>query len=91
MPSTVVERTELKCRSRIHGVIKQFEPNGKRYIEVRCKDHWCVDKDEGQVAFHYFDLETGEYSHTKKYRDPVKAVEREARNQNGNNGKVKNQ
>lgn len=88
---TAISRVELKCRSRVHGTIKQFEPNGKRYIEVRCRDHWCADKDEGEVVFHYFDHETGEYSHTKKYRDPVKATEREARNQNGNNGKVINQ
>lgn len=90
MPTTT-SRIELKCRSRTHAVIKQFEPNGKRYIEVRCRDHWCADKDEGEVAFHYFEQDTGKYSHTKKYRDPVKTVEREARNQFGNNGKVINQ
>jgi len=85
--TAVVTRVELKCRSRTHGVIKQYTPTGKKYIEVRCKDHWCVDKNEGEVVFHYFEHETGEYSHTRKYRDPVKAVEREARNQNGNNRK----
>lgn len=87
----VISRIELKCRGDIHGIIKQFEPKGKRYLEVRCKSHWCSDKKEGEVAFHYFDIETGEYSHTKKYRDPNKAAEREARNHNGKNGKVKTQ
>lgn len=87
---TTATRVELRCKGKIHGVKKEY-PDGKVFLEVRCKDHWCTEREPGTVVFHYFDWFTGELSHTKKFRDPIKQSEREARNLNGNNGKVKNQ
>lgn len=66
-----VTSTELRCKSKLQGIIKEF-PNGK-FLEVRCKDKWCAERGTGTVVFHYFDLETGKLDHTVKYRDPRKA------------------
>jgi len=63
---TTATRVEFRCKGKIHGIRKEY-PNGKVYLEVRCKDHWCTEREAGVVAFHYFDPETGELHHTKKY------------------------
>lgn len=63
---------EYKCRSRIHAIKKDFPCGDGRvsYLEVRCKDKWCGDRINGEVVFHYFDIETGILHHTKKYKEP---------------------
>lgn len=82
-------RIELRCRSRRQGIIKEY-PDGKRLLEIRCKDHWCADKADGAVVIHYFNVDTGELDHTSRYRDPAKAQERTSSKTNGQNGKVRN-
>ena len=60
---------QLRCRSKLQGIIKEY-PNGKKLLEVRCKDKWCAERGAGVVVLHYFNVETGELDHTKRYRDP---------------------
>jgi len=67
--TVAVERTEFRCRGKIHGVKKAY-PNGEVYLEVRCKDHWCTEREPNTVVFHYYDWETGEMHHTQKYSNP---------------------
>lgn len=55
---------QLRCRSSIHGIVK----NG--LLEVKCK-HWYCTRGNA-ITFHYFDLETGELVETKQYKDPNK-------------------
>lgn len=66
-----VSAIELRCRSKLQGIIKEY-PDGRKLLEVRCKDKWCAERGTGMVVFHYFDMETGELNHTQKYRDPRK-------------------
>lgn len=66
---TAVLAIQLRCRSRLQGIIKEY-PNGRRLLEVRCKDKWCADRKAGVVVLHYFNVETGELDHTNKFRDP---------------------
>lgn len=70
MSSSVYQRIEFRCGSKVHAVRKEF-PNGKVFLEVRCKDKWCADRITGEVAFHYYDIETGVLDHTTKYKDPI--------------------
>ena len=71
-----VSSTELRCRSKLQGIIKEY-PGGRKLLEIRCKDKWCAERGAGMVVFHYFDIETGELDHTQKYRDPRKPVNAE--------------
>ncbi|AMB17237.1 hypothetical protein PBI_ROPE_23 [Mycobacterium phage Rope] len=64
--TVAVSRVEYRCKGKVHGVRKVY-PDGKVYVEIRCKDHWCTDREPGVVVFHYFDPETGELHHTQKY------------------------
>jgi hypothetical protein len=66
---TAVLTMQLRCRSKLQGIIKEY-PDGKKLLEVRCKDKWCAERGAGVVVLHYFNVETGELDHTKKYRDP---------------------
>jgi hypothetical protein len=61
---------QLRCKGKLHGIIREY-PNGDRFLEVRCKDNWCVDRGKNEVVFHYYDLQSGELRKTKNYRDPV--------------------
>lgn len=63
---TAAARVEYRCKGKVHGVRKRY-PNGEEYVEMRCKDHWCTDRETGVVVMHYFNPETGELHHTKKY------------------------
>lgn len=60
---------QLRCRSKLQGIIKEY-PDGKKLLEVRCKDKWCAERGAGVVVLHYFNVSTGELDHTKRYRDP---------------------
>jgi hypothetical protein len=66
---TAVAPIQLRCRSKLQGILKDY-PDGKRLLEVRCKDKWCADRGAGIVVLHYFNVETGELDHTKKFREP---------------------
>lgn len=68
--SSALQRIEYRCEGKLHGVRKEY-PNGKVYLEVRCKDNWCADRGIGEVVMHYFDIETGLLDHTRKFKDPV--------------------
>lgn len=68
----VATRIELRCKGKVQGIIKSY-PNGERYLEVRCKDHWCTDREPGVVVFHYFEMDSGNLHHTKKYRSPTQS------------------
>lgn len=65
---------QLRCRSKLQGIIKVV--SGKRLLEVRCKDKWCAERGAGVVVLHYFNVDTGELDHTKKFRDPKRPVRR---------------
>ena len=72
MSSAAVESIQLRCRSKLQGIIRKY-PDGPELLEVRCKDKWCAGRGEGQpkmVVLHYFTLDTGELHHTTKYREP---------------------
>jgi len=60
---------QLRCKSQLQGIIKEY-PNGKRLLEVRCKNKWCAARGTGVVVLHLFNVETGELDHTKRFRDP---------------------
>jgi antitoxin component YwqK of YwqJK toxin-antitoxin module len=75
MSAALVSRIEIRCRGKVHGIIKEY-PNGKRLFEVRCKDNYCVDRGKNEVVFHYYDMQSGKLVDTKKYRDPVRQLER---------------
>lgn len=62
---------QLRCKGKLQGTIKEY-PDGKKFLEVRCKDGWCTERTAGVVVLHYFSLEDGSLDHTKKYRDPVR-------------------
>lgn len=62
-------RVEFRCKGKVHSILKTYS-DGKKYQEVRCKDHWCTDREPGVVVYHYFDPDTGELHHTKKYQSP---------------------
>jgi hypothetical protein len=70
--TAVATRVEFRCKGKVHGVTKEY-PNGEKYLEVRCKDHWCTDREPGVVVFHYFDYVTGDLHHTKKYRSATQS------------------
>jgi hypothetical protein len=57
------EAYELRCASRIHGLV--VRPG---VIEVRCQSRFC-GKRAGVVILHWFDLETGKLLETKEYQD----------------------
>lgn len=69
MTQQACQRIEFRCNNKLHAVKKEY-PNGKVFLEVRCKDSWCVDRKAGEVVFHYFDPNDGRLDHTKKYKDP---------------------
>lgn len=71
--TTAYTSVQLRCRSKLQGILKEY-PNGKKLLEVRCKDKWCAERGAGVVVLHYFNVETGELDHTKKYRDPKRPV-----------------
>lgn len=67
---------QLRCRSKLHGIIKHFPPDKyssveRDLLEVRCKDKWCSERNGMKVVvLHYFNVVTGELEHTTKYKDP---------------------
>jgi len=63
------EKVQLRCNSQLQGILKVY-PNGKRLLEIRCKNKWCAARGAGVVVLHYFNVDTGELDHTKKFRDP---------------------
>lgn len=67
---TSIDAVQLRCAGgELQGIIKEY-PDGKRLLEVRCKNHRCSERGEGMVVLHYFDVETGKLDHTRKFRDP---------------------
>ncbi len=60
---------QLRCKGKLQGIMKEF-PDGKKLLEVRCKEKWCADRVAGLIVLHYFNVETGELDHTKKFREP---------------------
>jgi len=66
-----VDSVKFRCEGGIQGIVKKY-PNGRVFLEMRCIDKRCADRNVGEVVFHYFDIETGKLDHTKKYRDPRK-------------------
>jgi hypothetical protein len=74
--TAVAEATKLRCRSRLQGIIKEY-PNGKRLLEIKCKDKLCADRRAGVYVLHYYDLESGQLVNTKKFRDPKRSLENE--------------
>lgn len=70
--------TQLRCRSKLHGIKKTLVFDGLKQdvFEIRCKEKWCADRSAGVVVLHYFNVDTGALVHTKKFRDPSKAVRR---------------
>jgi hypothetical protein len=54
---------ELRCASRIHGVV--VAPD---VIEVRCNSRFC-GKRAGVVILHRFEFSTGKLLGTKEYKD----------------------
>lgn len=64
------QKIVYRCDGKIHGVRKEY-PDGRVYLEVRCKDTYCADRKDGEVVFHYFDIDTGWLSHTRKFKDPI--------------------
>lgn len=78
--TTALASFQLRCRSKLQGIIKEY-PNGKRLLEVRCKDKWCAERGAGIVVLHYFDLESGKLDHTKKYKDPKTVLPRKVTSQ----------
>lgn len=69
-PRLDTERIEFRCENKLHGVRKEY-PDGSIFFEVRCKDSWCVDRQAGEVVFHYFDWVTGVLDHNKRFKDPT--------------------
>lgn len=55
--------TELRCPSRMHGILKED------MIEVKCRSKFCGASSFASV-FHYFNPVTGELVQTKKYKEP---------------------
>ena len=54
---------ELRCPSRLHGVLKD------RLIEVKCNSKFC-GADRETIVFHYFNPATGAIVKTVKYKNP---------------------
>jgi hypothetical protein len=58
-----VDRIELRCDKRLHGVLTEGG-----LLDVSCRSALCGHRD-GIVVIHSFDVDTGELIATKKYRD----------------------
>lgn len=70
--TAIASPVQLRCQSQLHGIIKE-RADGTKVLEVRCKNKWCVARQEqkqGIVVLHYLNVETGELVETKKFRDP---------------------
>lgn len=57
-----MEGHELRCASRIHGVVVSED-----VIEVRCHSRFC-GKRAGVVILHRFEISTGKLLGTKEYK-----------------------
>lgn len=68
---TTAVATQLRCRGKLQGILKYYPDTGKTLLEIRCKEKWCAERKAGLVVLHYFNVETGELDHTKKFRDPT--------------------
>lgn len=62
-----MDEVELRCSSRMHGILKNA------LIEVKCRSTFCGASSFASV-FHYFNPSTGELVETKKYQEPPLAV-----------------
>lgn len=58
---------ELRCRSKLHGVLD------KGLVEVKCRSKWC-GAGPGRVVLHRFDTSTGELVETKQFKDPERSL-----------------
>lgn len=58
--------TELRCPSRLHGILLD-----NAVIEVKCRNSRCGAQ-AGVVVLHHFDAHTGQLIDTKRYSDPGK-------------------
>lgn len=67
--TATAEPIQLRCKSKLQGILKELA-NGKKVLEVRCKDKWCAERGAGVIVLHYFNVDTGELVETKKFRDP---------------------
>lgn len=54
---------ELRCDKRLHGVLTD-----DGVIEISCRSALCGHRD-GVVVIHQFDANTGEFLHTRYYKD----------------------
>lgn len=63
--------TDLRCPSRLHGVLV-----GEEVIEVKCRSRVC-GADSETVVLHYFNLKTGTLVETKNYKNPSKNFHKE--------------
>lgn len=54
---------ELRCTSRLHGVLR----NG--LVEIKCNSRFC-GADKATIVFHYFQPNTGNLVKTAKYKNP---------------------
>lgn len=57
------EVVDLRCASRLHGVLVR-----QGVLEVRCQSRFC-GKRKGVVILHQFELDTGKLIDTKEYKD----------------------
>jgi hypothetical protein len=55
---------ELRCSSRIHGVVV-----AEGRIEIKCRSKHC-GAESGTTVLHYFDLLSGELMETKRFKEP---------------------
>jgi hypothetical protein len=56
------EGHELRCASRVHGVVVRED-----VIEVRCHSRYC-GKRAGVIVLHRFEISTGKLLDTKEYK-----------------------
>lgn len=70
------EAYELRCPSKLHGVI--VRPG---VLEVACQSRFC-GKRPGVIVRHWFQIETGKLIETKEY----KTIELARREDDGTNG-----
>lgn len=60
-----MEPIELRCGGTLHGIMR--EPT---HLEVKCKRRSCGVR-PGVVVLHTFDIQTGELTQTRRFRDPA--------------------
>ena len=75
---------ELRCGKRLHGVLTD-----DGVLEVACRSALC-GHEPGVVVIHQFDVETGDYIGTRKYRDTPMVKREEKGDALGHSASVRN-